>query len=146
LDFHPVLPAQTKVSKVTLNGEEQEFTVEQQADATVVHCDFELKKQMTLEIGYDGGIALLPVIHHPVPGDKAPGVRILYSGIVGKKYLVRLEAPAGQSAEIAFYINGKSFGVDGGKITLQDGNIVRVKVDFEKDTAKYVKKDVWVIL
>ncbi len=145
MDFNPVLPVKTDVSKVLLNGEEQEFTIEQKADATVVNCHFVLKKTATLKINYKGGIAVLPYIQYPSPGDPAPGVRILSSGFNDGKYVVELEAPANKNVVVRFYINERNFRIKGGEIMGRDKNTIRVKVNFGGNNTKYVRKNVEVV-
>ncbi|NOX86078.1 MAG: hypothetical protein GXO86_08960, partial [Chlorobi bacterium] len=140
LNFNPVLPARTKVITVLLDGKEQDFTIEQTGGAVVLRSNFSLKRTTTLEILYEGGVAVLPIVQHPAPGDKAPGVRILSSGLKEGKYFVELEAPANSTGLIRFYINEKNFRIEGGKTVSTDKNIVQVEVDFEGGGKKYARK------
>ena len=144
VEFSPVLPAKTKISRVLLDSREQEAGVDQTNDASIIHCNFILKKDATLEFLYEGGVAVLPIVQYPVPGDKAPGLRIISSGMKDGKYVVTLEAPVNSIEFVNLYVNENNFSIDGGEVTGQQRNIIRVKVDFKGGNEKYVSRNIQV--
>jgi hypothetical protein len=52
-----------------------------------------------VEIRHHGGVAMVPLLPRPSPGDTAPGPRILSSILKERVYYVDLEGPSGREAE-----------------------------------------------
>lgn len=142
VNFQPLMPAGTKISSVNFNGVPIEFSLMEKSDATILQLEFEMIHNPRFEIFYTGGIAVLPIIQNPNPGDSAGGLRIIDAELRSNLYTITLEAPAGTQDEISLYLNLPVLKrIENGRLISIDGKIARIAVDFDGG-GKYLKKNV----
>ncbi|MFA6483250.1 MAG: alpha-amylase family glycosyl hydrolase [Bacteroidales bacterium] len=80
----------------------------------------------TVEIRYHGGMSVLPLVHHPAPGDSSTGLKIISDQLIGNKYLVKVEGLSGTT----------------GKIRLSEsGTVTEKDFVFPESEEKYLLKD-----
>jgi glycogen debranching enzyme len=100
----PEIPASMEVTAVRVNGMPVPY------DRTVVRGVLKtpiavtLDGPQTVQLEHTGGIGMIPLIHHPVPGDSAAGVRIVaFDGHDGT-YAVVVEGKQGTDAVLPLAI------------------------------------------
>ena len=147
IEFTPTYPAGTIFKKALLNGKEIPFTVFNSKEYLSLLLKFQFKKEGILEIQFDKGISVLPVIADPKPGDPAEGLRILSASFKGNQYKINLEGKRASSESIEVYLHGQAIErIENGNIENIKGDIVRIGVIFEPETDKYVKKTIVITL
>lgn len=140
VNFQPQLPPGTKISGVNFNGVPVEFNIMEKSDAIILQLEFEMIHNPRFEIFYTGGIAVLPIIQNPKPGDSAGGLRIINAEIQNNLYTITLEAPAGTQAEISVFQNFPEMkNIENGRLISVEGKIAKIAVEFP-EKGKYVVK------
>jgi len=116
------LPKGTKVTACTVNGQSHEYSMVQEGIAV------ELKpaKDITVVISHEGGISVLPVVHHPEPGDSSTGLKIISDELIGNNYIVKVEGLSGTPGRIRL---------------IKSGQIIEHEFVFPESKEKYVRKD-----
>ena len=116
------LPGGTEVKKLTINGSELPF------EKTVkgIRLSLAAKARTVISITHEGGIAVLPVVHHPEPGDSSTGLKIIRDGLIGKKYFVETEGPSGSKGTIRL---------------IKSGKVIEQAVEFPVSKEKYSRKE-----
>jgi hypothetical protein len=147
VEFMPVFPAGTRIIRVELDGRELPFTSFKSEQSMTLLVTFDLGSVSNLVVETAAGIAVLPVIPEPKPGDAAEGMRILSAGLAGNTYQVELEGKAGSSDVIEFWSGGQDITKAENALFLdQTGWVYRFAVDFERSASKYVNKTVTINL
>jgi glycosidase len=114
-----------RVDQVLLNGTAVPF-VKPATNEPYVGISLALNQVQNIEIVHSGGIGVLPVVHHPLPGDSSKGIKILSDELIGNKYVVKVEGLSGTTGEIR--IN-------------RAGNITFEKFTLPAGKEKYSRKD-----
>ena len=126
-----------------MNGRRVKFSAESHSQGEILPLVVDVKKETHVEIGYDNGIAVIPSISNPKPGDKTSGFRILSSNLQDKEFSIDFQ---GQSDNIAFfevYINDYQLKrVENAKLISKKGNIYRFELEFEPSKLLYVFTEV----
>ncbi|MCX6249997.1 MAG: GH116 family glycosyl hydrolase [Bacteroidetes bacterium] len=147
VEFMPSLPAGTVIKRVTMNGKVIPFTVFTTPQRVDCLMTLELKEENKIEIQYEKGICVLPVVEDPKPGDPAEGLRIISSSLKGDQYQVDVEGKAKSTEQIRVFIHGWEVAkTENGQHMGHIGDIVYFEVPFEPTGHKYVRKSLIITL
>jgi hypothetical protein len=147
VEFLPSFPAGTLFTKVYMNGQDAKVASFTSPQYTSLISKFNFTNPIMLEIEFDKGISVLPVIAYPKPGDSAAGLRIISSGLKGNQYIIELEGKPGSTGSVKVYINNQELEkIENGKILGKKGNIVDIEVTFEAGKESYLNKSVIIFL
>jgi len=142
IDFMPVLPAGTKILKLYLNGQEIPFSSFKADQNITLFVPVDLKEKSKLELLVEKGIAVLPVIQDPKPGDDATGLRIITAKLKGNEYAIDVEGGGGTNGIVDVYINGQGIErIENGTLIEKKGKIYRVGMTFDS-LSKYSTKKI----
>jgi hypothetical protein len=139
------LPSETQVSRVLLDGQNHPFTTFTNPRFINLQTEIRLHETASLEIDFTGGIAVLPYLANPVPGDPAEGMRLLNAYIKGERYIVTLEGLSGSTDTLSiwsYYLLEEP--VEGVSYIRQKNHIIDLQVDFQQGNDKYVRKTITV--
>jgi len=143
IDFKPVFPHTTVIKTITVNGEEININLNKHSSLTIPEFDFIIKDTVMVEIEYQGGIYVIPDFIIPETGETAEGLRVISQNFENNRFLINLGAPAGSSYNITVFL-GDSIPekILHASILKKNKNIYMLKIDFEENSSKYVKKQV----
>jgi hypothetical protein len=115
------------VEKTILNGEEKFYGhyLENKTDFSGFAI---LTDTIRLEIFHSGGIGVLPIVHHPAPGDSSTGFKVIRDDLIGDNYVVKVEGLSGTSGRIRVIQAGKVVGKD---VVLPESKEKYVRFDLE---------------
>jgi glycogen debranching enzyme len=146
IDFMPSFPAGTLFNKVTLDGKVVNFTSFKSAESMTLMVSFELRNTSKLIIETKAGIAVLPAVSDPKPGDAAEGMRIISTRLSENSYQVEVEGKSGSTAILEIWSGGQDLKkAENARFLNLLGSVYRYHVDFEEGDAKYVTKVVRVV-
>jgi len=147
LEFLPVLPPGTRVQRIVVNGVDYSFaTFTTSRDISVfLTVSVSVSGPVTIEITYQDGIAALPLVPSPVPGDRAEGMRILDAQLKGRTYSVNLEGLAGTSDTLSVWSYLPLESITNGTGIDRKDRITKILVEFEKTDEKYTRKQLMMI-
>jgi hypothetical protein len=93
----------TRVETVTLDGQPSPF------NRTPAGIELKLNAASGHHVGitHSGGISILPLVHHPVPGDSSTGLKIISDRVEGGKYIVKVEGLSGSPGKIRLMKSGR---------------------------------------
>jgi hypothetical protein len=103
-----------------------------------------LKGRTTVRLEHTGGLAMLPDVPRPAPGDSALGYRIIDAGMVASAYVITVEGMPGTTHDfrLATFDNPPLM-ADGGQLIPSDRRgIAALRVAFEPDGAWVSRKTV----
>lgn len=116
------LAAGTVVDKVLLDGQPVTFT----RSPAGIELKLTAAESSHIEVVHSGGISVLPLVYHPVPGDSSTGLKIISDELIGKKYVVKVEGLSGTPGKIRL---------------IKSGKVIEQEFTFPQDKEKYVQKD-----
>jgi glycogen debranching enzyme len=116
------LAAGTEAGKVALDGQPLPFT----RTSAGIELKLTAATGSHLTISHSGGIGVLPLVHHPAPGDSSTGMKIISDGLAGEKYVVKVEGLSASRGTIRLIHSGKVF---------------EYSFIFPESKQKYVQKD-----
>jgi hypothetical protein len=93
----------TDVTGVTLDGQPVAF----KRTPSGIELKLTAGASNHLEISHTGGINVLPLVHHPAPGDSCTGMKIISDEWNGKQYKVNVEGLSGKPGKIRLIKSGK---------------------------------------
>ncbi|MFC2107395.1 GH116 family glycosyl hydrolase [Bacteroidota bacterium] len=130
--FSPVIPTGTTVEYVKLNEELAFSDVAFSEKGVFASIEFELSGSMEVEIGYSGGISVLPMEYELEAGMESAGLRILNTEWKNDKYMIDLEGAAGSEKVLRLYYNlEETPKVKGGEIIELKNNILSINVKLD---------------
>jgi glycosidase/glycogen debranching enzyme len=97
------LPKGTEVETVLLNGQPAPY----KRTAGGIEMEITAAEKSLIELKHAGGISVLPLVHHPEPGDSSTGLKIISDHLIGTKYVVKVEGLSGSSGKIRLIKSGK---------------------------------------
>jgi len=143
VNFKPVFPPSTVIETITVNGEEIKFDLDTLSSLTIPETSFIIKDTVMVEIGYLGGIYVLPDMAESVPGEEAQGLRLISENIENSKFFITLEAPSGSSHTFCVSLEKfKPKEIINATIRKKSNTIYTLGINFEDSPVKYVKKQV----
>ena len=143
VSFSPVLPPGTTIEYVKLNGILAYSNIAYSDNGVSVSIDFELSGDAVIEIGYQGGISVLPMQYDIEAGMKSSGFRIIDAVWDEGKYKIDLEGRNGYEQVLRIYYGyNKLPEISGGKIVQSIDNIMDIKVEFEKGDTAFSQKTI----
>ncbi len=143
VEFNPSLPLGTTIEKVLIDGKPGEKKLVAETQSLTLQTRFDLSKKEVVEVYHSDGIAVLPVVTNPQPGDSAAGLRIISSEMRGTDYIVNIEGMNGSQEEIKVYCPGKNIlSVENGEIAGVENGIYKIKVNLVHPLGKYVTKEI----
>ncbi len=116
------LPQGTEVERVLLDGKKAKF----KRTPAGIEMDVAATDKFSIDITQNGGISVLPLIHHPAPGDSSIGMKIISDQLIGEKYVVKTEGLSGTSGKVR---------------VLKSGKVTEEEFTFPKSKEKYSQKD-----
>jgi glycogen debranching enzyme len=141
IDFMPGFPAGTRIKSVRLDGQEIPHTVFTTSQGIVPYVRIKLGSAIHLEIETEGGIAVLPVVADPKPGDQAAGLRIISTHFTGSRFIAEIEGPCGTTGSFRIWsAAGNITTPSGTRLIGRNGNVSEYETDFEKTGEKYQVK------
>ena len=141
--FNPVFPAGTDINYVNVNGKRVKFSAESHSQGEILPLVVDVKKETLVEIGYDNGIAVIPSISNPKPGDKTSGFRILSSNLQDKQFSIDFQGQSDNREFFEVYINDYQLKrAENAKLISKNGNIYRFELEFEPSKLLYVFAEV----
>jgi hypothetical protein len=147
IEFSPSFPAGTIFKNVLLNGKELTFASFQSPDHNSLVIKFPVADTSSIEVIYDKGISVLPIIQDPKPGYPAEGLRIIASHLKGNKYIMELEGRSGTSEEIKVFLRGQEIeSIENGEMVEYSDSCIRIKLKFGNNGLKYNRRSVVIIL
>ena len=142
-DFMPVFPAGTKILKLLCNQKEVPFSTFTTDQHITLFVTFELKDTCRLDVVFENGISVLPLIQEPKPGAHAAGLRIISTKLAGNEYSIEMEGIPGSSGMVSVYINGMGIDrIENGTTQSVIGKIHQIGVAFEPSSDKYSTKKI----
>jgi hypothetical protein len=105
LNVEVPLAAGTRIGKVLLNG----WPVDYRLTGSGIAVESAATGSMHLSVSHEGGISVLPLVHHPEPGDSSTGLRIISGKMSGDRYVVTVEGLSGTSGSIRLIRAGAVF-------------------------------------
>ncbi|MCO6472768.1 MAG: hypothetical protein J5I57_03475 [Melioribacteraceae bacterium] len=144
ISFTPVFPAGTKVEKVLIDGNEIEFNVFNKSQSVEINLSFDFGKQVEIEIHFQGGIGLLPVIPKVIPGRKTELVKIINSELIEDDFIISLEGKSKSDCELKLFSNFDIVSIEGADVIKTPDNIYKIKTTFEESNSDYIEKQITV--
>jgi glycogen debranching enzyme len=143
IEFSPTFPAGTKFTQVLRDGMETPFTSFNDQKGVCVIANLKLTESTVLEIDYNKGIEVLPVVTNPVPGSGPGGIRIISASLFTSKYYLVTEGESKTSGSFNVYIHNQDVEkVENGSVNGVSGEIYHIEVSFEPGTSRYQRKTV----
>ena len=137
MSFHPVLPEDCRLLSVKINGE----LVGNHGNQ--LSFDFLLENETFIEVDFENGTQILPVVSTPQPGDHSAGFRILDSKFDGNCYEILLEGKSGQHHEFEIMIHDrKPVKTENADLLSVNESYYKFSVDFPLVDKKYSTKNV----
>ena len=147
LEFVPSYPSGTIISKVLLDGQDIPYTTFNLQQNISLLVNLRVNYACVVEVFYEKGIAVLPVVPDPKPGDHAAGLRIISSSFKGNQYRIELEDKPRTDEELTVYVHGQEIAkIDGGRIRSHNGDYAILTVQFDPSGEKYAKKTIVITL
>jgi hypothetical protein len=127
VDFTPEIPAGMEIKKVTVNGREVPVPVGLRRGLIAPPVRLMLRDTSEVRLTYSGGVGVIPVITHPVPGDSSKGFRFIRASLDGLDYGIDVEGRSGTTGTFGMIsLDKKVHSVSGGNIRREqpDGEVV----------------------
>ncbi|MBW6460416.1 MAG: hypothetical protein K0B08_07555, partial [Bacteroidales bacterium] len=145
LDVHlqPVLPPGCKVEKITVNGlPARDWGLREARQGWVIpEFGFWLDSTAVVEITWYGGITALPLLSHPVPGERSKGFRFIGTRYDNETYTVILQAPRASRQEFRVWAaEPEKYWPEGAEIINISGHIITLAADFPDLETDYAVK------
>ncbi len=131
--FSPAFAPLSKILEVYVDGKPVIFGLSEVNSYLVPSADIDLGKKTVVEIVYEPGVGVLPVVVEGVPGKASSGFRIVgqqssadglsitVSGRPGAEHILKIRAPEGISS------------VSGAEIAGREGDVTALKIFFPAD-------------
>ena len=130
MSFDPELPLGATLRGARVDGREIAATVAQHPQDTHAHTEFDLPRgDMVLSIGYAGGVAIVPVIPHPVIGNGSRAMKVLGVSLKDRVYTIELDHLAAESTRFELRTPWKIEDVRGAKFAALGPASYRLEVD-----------------
>jgi len=147
VNMQMAIPPDTKIEKLLVNGKEYPFTTFTTSRNITLMMNFLVDSKINIEIGFIGGISVLPRTYTPGPGEKAEGMRIIDANLRGYHYTIDLEGVAESSDTLSVWsYHAIEEPVENATFVNRSGYITNFLVHFEAGGEKYVKKKVIISL
>ena len=143
--FQPIFPPGSIIQKIRVNGLPAKDPAVRESEQGWVIPDFGfwLDSTAVVEISWEGGITVLPVISHPAPGDKSEGLRIINTGYLKGEYSITVEGLAKKHYELKVWAaDPEKYKVEGAEITGISGNIISLFARFTRLWNEILEKEV----
>jgi len=106
-----------------------------------------LNDKLIITYWIENGIAVLPQVYQPEPGDPSNGMRIIETHLQKNQFKVTVEGLQGTTDKFRFYLPDQSVAsIENAQIIDKSGKIYTLKVNFEAGQTKYLRKQVTIIL
>jgi glycogen debranching enzyme len=130
MSFDPELPLGAKLRNAQLDQREIAATVAQHPQDTHAHVEFDLPRGDTvLDIGYSGGVAIVPGNPRPVIGNGSRAVKVVSESLSDRVYTIELDHLAAQSAHIELRTPWKIEDVHGATFEMLTPSSYRLDID-----------------
>jgi glycogen debranching enzyme len=106
IDFMPVFPAGTRITGAKSGGESSQITTFSSDQGTTLFMKIILNSEKTIEVSFEGGAGMIPLVYDPNPGSDAAGPRIISTSVKGDVFTVITEGLQGTSNEFRYWNNG----------------------------------------
>ncbi|MCX6224076.1 MAG: GH116 family glycosyl hydrolase [Bacteroidia bacterium] len=116
------LAAGTEVNKVIVDGQPVPF----KRVPAGIELNITAAESSHIEIRHSGGIAVLPLVYHPAPGDSSTGLKIIRDELIGGKYTVRVEGLSESKGKIRL---------------IKSGKVIEHEFTFPQSKEKYIQLD-----
>jgi hypothetical protein len=104
---------------------------------------FWLDSTAVVEITWHGGIAALPALSYPQPGERSKGFRIISTSYADTKYIITLQAPRASQQEFRVWAAyPEKITVEGAEIKEINDNIITFTAGFADLETDYAVKTV----
>ncbi|MCX6150917.1 MAG: GH116 family glycosyl hydrolase [Ignavibacteriales bacterium] len=146
VEFNPSFPLKTNFEKLFIDGKQVELKIANEQQAVIINSSFTIDKKAVVEVYHKGGIAVIPVVTNPIPGDSSRGFRIISSKIDGNDFVVSVEGKNGNQEVMQVYCPAKNIqSVENGEIAGEENGIYKIRINFVHPSGKYVNKEIKII-
>lgn len=148
LNLNAVLPLQTTVRSLKVNGKNFQAPIEVRPQGVVLPLNIVAKAGMnTIEIETSGGIGILPVKSIPEPGDRSTGLQVTSEMIAGKKFTVIVSGLPGENYELNLFHVDPIKHVSGATLISDEGEEAVLKIQLPANAnEKYIESKIEVEL
>ena len=137
IKLSPVLPLQTKVGKVRVNGKLIQPKIEVMPQGTRLSLEFTAKAgENRVEIETSGGMGILPLMAFPEPGDRSDGLQVISETARGKKLQAIVSGLPGRNGRIRVYHGSPVKKITGASVIKTDGQVSILELDLPQQAGK----------
>jgi glycogen debranching enzyme len=146
ITLQPYLPLGSQVLEIRVNG--KVFGAKRKIVRRYDDCPtigFRLTTKTIVEVRHAGGIALVPPVPRPVPGQQSKGLRVINESWEQARYILTVEGKTGTSYPLTLIDPDRSIqSVDGGRLAERNEARVTVLVEFGNAARpdSYARKEV----
>jgi glycogen debranching enzyme len=94
----PEIPLSMEITAIKANGRPISFDRTTFRSLLRTPVSVTVNKSVSVVLEHTGGIGMIPLVHHPAPGDSAPGARIISADLQDGAYVVTVEGRQGTTA------------------------------------------------
>lgn len=145
LDLNPVLPLNTAIRAVSVNGRKLTYTAVAKPEGLQLLLSFPMKKgESTIEISTSGGIGVLPVLTPFEPGDTVSNMQVVSEKLAGKVYTVQTTGFPGRTYALKLFTKHRIRQVSGATIVQKEGDILTLELQMSEaaNGTKYGSKEI----
>ena len=135
-----MLPPGSSVSGVKITGKEGKYILSPEQFA--VHVTFQLKKKAVITIHHRGGVALIPPVPAPWPGNESRGFRILDESLSGDVWSLGFQGQSESTDTFRIRTWTPVREVTGASLIQKEDRDQVYQIHFAQGKTKYVKKQV----
>ncbi|MFH1941449.1 MAG: GH116 family glycosyl hydrolase [bacterium] len=148
IQFYPRIPSGMIVDSLFVDGQPYSGSFEVQNETLKEFIALELKGTHSIVLKHRKGVAMVPIVPRPNPGDASRGLRIVRSRLDGNNYVVELEGR--QSSEGDFELkmfDQKIASIKGGRVLhISSGGHATFRVRFPYSKKPFVRRQVRIAL
>ena len=143
--FKPVFPPGTMIESARIDGQPAREPIFEAGEGGWVTASFGfwLRGSAEVVIRHSGGVALLPVVPAPEPGDGSGGFRVLSTEYQKGEYTLLFQGPRASTEKFKVWsAGGKEPEVEGARLLHKKDNILTYEMEFMDLETDYASKQV----
>jgi hypothetical protein len=148
VDFTPEIPEGMEIKHVAVNGRGVAAPAGLKRGLIAHPVRVVLRDSAEIRLTYSGGVGIIPIASHPVPGDSSGGFRFIGASLDGPDYGIDVEGRSGTTETIRMVaLDQKVLSVSGGSVVREypDGE-VQIGVQFPPSSHRWGTRHVVVHL
>ncbi|HEX2847201.1 MAG TPA: GH116 family glycosyl hydrolase [Chitinophagaceae bacterium] len=137
LDFNPVLPLNTTITDVLVNGKKVQYSKIVKPEGISLSFSFPVQKgQNLVEIKTQGGIGVLPVFTDFKPGDSSSNLQVTAERVEGNIYTIQTSGTPEKSYDLKIFTRQDIDKIDGAEIVKLENNLLFLKLRMSEASGK----------